>query len=217
MRNVLLICGRYESYYFEPFVAACEPKGIQVFVLDSSLFPQRAVLSIATDQRGQHRGEVKVLAWSSTGVREQMVSIEDMSAAWSLRDNADLQANESSVEARFRESETDAALKMLYSLLQCPWVNRRQDVTFLSRNKLYQQVVAAQCGLLVPRTLVSNDPVAVAAFSEPHKGLLLKSMGYIKLDSAGRYFLYSERFSHEELTLEKDAIRSCPDIRARIH
>ena len=210
MKNVLLISHRNESYYFEPFVAACERKGIQMLVLDPSLFPQHATLSITVDQHGGRHGSIDVLTWGTSSVYKATVAAADISAAWSLRDSVVRDTDDSSVEARFRGSETDAALKMFLSILPCPWVNRKQDVSFLTSNKLYQQVVAAECGLTVPLTLVSNDPSAVTAFSDSARWLLLKSMGYVRLDNAGRYFLYSERFSHEELTTEQDAIRACP-------
>ena len=81
---------------------------------------------------------------------------------------------------------------------------------FLASNKLYQQLVAQKCGLRIPRTLISNNYSHVVAFSNPQEGLLLKSIGYIKLDEENRSFLYSERFSHSELESSADAIRSCP-------
>ena len=47
-------------------------------------------------------------------------------------------------------------------------------------------------------------------FSDPEEGLLLKSIGYIKLDEEGRKFLYSQRFSHSEIVESAEAIRRCP-------
>lgn len=211
MKNILFIAGRDQGYYFDPFIAACEKRGLHVYVLDQSLFPAKATINVTVDDGGKLGGFVDVLEWKSSGVVDIRLPITDISVAWYLRDGA-IQAtvSEETIEVRFTRNETKAALRSLFSVLKCPWVNREETIHFLSSNKLYQQLIARQCGLAIPRTLISNNPESVAEFSNPEQGLLLKSMGYIKLDEAGRYFLYSERFSHEELLEKSLAIHGCP-------
>ena len=63
---------------------------------------------------------------------------------------------------------------------------------------------------MTPMTLLSNDPGSVVSFSSQKNGLLLKSIGYTKLDDEGQYFLYSQRISHQEIKQSASAIRRCP-------
>lgn len=210
MKNALLIAERSESYYFEPFIEPCAKLGVQIYVLDSSLFPDSASICLSMEDSAAVSGFVDVLEWRPDSVFRTRLALADISVAWHLRDSVLTPPSNECIDERFAANETRAALSSLASILQCPWVNRKEDVHSLLSNKLYQQVIARSCGLSVPRTLVSNDSDRVAAFSDIEDGLLLKSLGYMRLDDNGRYFLYSERFSHNDLLTARSAIRACP-------
>ncbi len=107
MKNILLITGRDQGYYFDPFVAACEEKDLHIYVLDQSLFPAKATVSIAVDNAGKLEGFVDVLEWKTDRVLEARLPIADISAAWHLRDSAiQIIVPEEAVEARFMKNET---------------------------------------------------------------------------------------------------------------
>jgi hypothetical protein len=63
------------------------------------------------------------------------------------------------------------------------WVNR-YEVSELAERKPYQLRLAAGCGLLIPSTLISNDPVALAEFTNSHSRTICKplSQGLVELN-----------------------------------
>ena len=211
MKNVLFIAGLGEGYYYDPYIEACRGKGICIYVFDPSRFPSEERISVALDEGGHIVGFVDVFRLDTGEPESFRLPISDIDVAWYVRGSAvSSTATCSSLEDRFVENESRTAVRSLLSTLECSWVNRKETVDFLASNKLYQQLIAQQCGLIAPRTLISNDPESVTIFSDDHDGLLLKSIGYVRLDDKGRYFLYSQRFSHKELIKRSIAIRACP-------
>lgn len=209
MKKALFVAGAGEYYYFKPFVAACKEKDVEVYLLDPSRFPKDATLNINLGIDGKLEGYVDVLRCGEDLDMEVCLDIQDIQIAWSIR-APHLASDSSSLESRFSRNESAGAIRNLLSVLPCSWINRQEHIDFLASNKLYQQLVAQKCGLRIPQTLISNSPSHVVAFSNLKDGLLLKSIGYIKLDEEGRRFLYSERFSHDELESSVAAIRNCP-------
>lgn len=70
------------------------------------------------------------------------------------------------------EWECTRALSGIFRAVPCLWVNPPQcehDALL----KLKQLDVARKCGLTVPETLVTNDPNAVSAFHDKHKGQII--------------------------------------------
>ncbi|MDO8618696.1 MAG: hypothetical protein Q7R49_01990 [Candidatus Daviesbacteria bacterium] len=214
MKRVLFIAGLNEEYYYRPFIEACKGKDITVYVFDSSLFPEKATLGIRLE--GSHvSGFIDVIKYGTNDSNKSLenirLSISEIDIAWHLRENlAKEEKPEATLEKRFTDNESIIAVRSFFSVLPCAWINKKETVNFLSSNKLYQQMVAHQSGLLTPKTLISNDPTSVLKFSDSDKGLLLKSLGYIKLDDEGKYYLYSQRFTQEELEGSTKAIRRCP-------
>jgi len=210
MKNVLFIAGLKEEYYYLPFVEACKERNITIYLFDSSRFPEQAAVSIKCDGLAMS-GFVDVIKYVGNEHEDIRLPISDINIAWHLREGTNsLEKESDSIEKRFARNESRVALRSFFSILPCVWVNRKEDVDRLSSNKFYQQIMAQKCGLLTPRTLISNDPASVAEFSASDGDILLKSMGYIKLDDNGEYFLYSQRFTPNELRKAKRAICCCP-------
>jgi len=211
MKTILLIAGLGQRYYYDPFLRACETKDLRICIFDPNQFPSKASISIAFDVRGVLTGFVDVLKYKSGELKNYRLCLQDIDIAWYLREDT-VQVKEGNVvtEDRFSNNESGGAIRSFLSVLNCKWVNRKETVDFLASNKFYQQSIAYQVGLLTPDTLISNDWESVVHFSDPTEGVLLKSIGYIKLDDEGRKFLYSQRFSHEEIIESEKAIRRCP-------
>jgi len=210
MKNVLFIAGLKEEYYYLPFVEACKGRNVVIYLFDSSRFPEQAVVSVKCDGLTMS-GFVDVIKYVGNEHKDVRLPISDINIAWHLREGTNsLEKENDSIEKRFARNESRAALRSFFSILPCVWVNRKENVDRLSSNKLCQQMVAQRCGLLTPRTLISNDPASVAEFSVPDGDILLKSMGCIKLDDKGEYSLYSQRFTLNELKGVENAIRHCP-------
>ncbi|KKU81074.1 MAG: hypothetical protein UY07_C0026G0003 [Parcubacteria group bacterium GW2011_GWA1_47_8] len=211
MKNILLIAGLQEQYYFQPFVDACKNRDVSIYLCDPSRYPAEAVLCVTQDRTGRIDGYLETMRLDGNSFENARVTLADIHTAWYLRENYAQEGYKSlNIETRFANNETRQALRALLSVLPCKWVNRSESIDYLNSNKLHQQLIATRCGLSVPRTIVSNSPISIEQFSDVESGLLLKSIGYIKLDDVGNYALYSERFSHKELISNDVAIRTCP-------
>ena len=210
MKRILFVAGTEEWYYYGPFIDACEGRGLSVYVFDSSRVPKQATVSAYLDRSGRISGFLDVLKFNGEVPQPIRLPISSIDVAWYLRENSLEELGAASLEERFAENETRTAIRSVLATLECAWINRQETVEFLASNKFYQQKVAEECGLRTPRTLLSNDPESVIAFSAKHDGLLLKSIGYIRLDDDGKHFLYSQRFAHDELADSHIAIQNCP-------
>ena len=56
MKNVLIIAGLKELYYFEPFARLGLKQGVQIFVLDPSRFPDKSEMNIQMNDVGVVNG-----------------------------------------------------------------------------------------------------------------------------------------------------------------
>lgn len=211
MKNVLFIASLSERYYYDAFVAPCIEAGLCVHVFDPCRIPNQAAMHMTLDDSGSVLGFIDVLKCVGQELVEARLQIRDINVAWYIRESGEnTEEADASLEKRFAENESRRAFLSFVSVLDCKWVNRKENIVRVSSNKLYQQQIAQRCGLKTPQTIISNDPESVMTFSSEKNGLLLKTLGYMKLDAAGNDFLYSERFSHEELLSSPDAIRACP-------
>lgn len=211
MKNILLIAGLQERYYFQPFVDACSNRNVTIHLCDPSRYPVDATFGITQDKTGRIDGYIETIRIDGTSCENTSVELSDIHTAWYLRENyTQGHCKQLNIENRFASNETRQALRALLSVLSCKWINRSESIDYLNSNKLYQQLIATRCGLSVPRTIISNNPISVEQFSDVENGLLLKSIGYIKLDNEGNCVLCSERFSHKELVASAAAIRGCP-------
>lgn len=163
------------------------------------------------EECGLLSGFIDVFTIVNKNIEQKTIAIADIDAAWSVRGGYNSKnSNDLPLETRFTRNESCGALRSLLSALTCTWVNREEIINFVSSNKFYQQQIAERCGLRTPRTLISNDPESVSIFSSQNKGLLLKSIGYIRLDDKGESFLYSQIVPHKEIVESSEAIRCCP-------
>lgn len=144
-------------------------RDVPVFRADTSWFPQRLTLD-ARLENGR---------WAGCLVTDHhRVDLHDIRAIW-YRDPAafDFPANLSSPERRFCFREARLGLGGVLASLDTLWVNhpnRASDAIY----KPLQLTTAAACGLAVPRTLVTNDAVAVRRFhTESRPGLVCKVLG----------------------------------------
>lgn len=211
MKNILFVASMSERYYYDPFLKACENTNLRLYVLDSSRFPSEMVVSFSLGNDAKLSGFVEVLDLSGSCPKKVRLSVSDIDIAWYLREGPIGSAvEESSLEERFIRNESRGALRSFLSTLTCTWINHPETMDRIASNNLYQQQVARRVGLMTPMTLLSNDPESVINFSSQKNGLLLKSIGYTKLDDEGRYFLYSQHISHEEIKRSVPAICRCP-------
>lgn len=144
-------------------------QNVPVFRADMSWFPQR--LRIDARLEGDE--------WTGClSTDRHRVDLDEIRSIWYRDPTAfDFPVDLSHPERRFAFREARLGLGGVLTSLDTLWVNhpnRSSDAIY----KPLQLVTAAQCGLAVPRTLVTNDPAAVRRFhDESASGLICKVFG----------------------------------------
>ncbi len=210
MKNVLVIAGVNERYYYEAFVTPCRSKGIRLCILDPLQLHRDAMICIAMEENGLVAGYVDTLELVDDVFKPYRLSLTEISAAWYLREDSSRRSGTSTLAVRFTSNEVRGTIYSLMSVLGCPWVNALVAIDKVTSNKLYQQQIAAHVGLSIPRTVLTNDPLPVVSLAKQQEELLLKTIGYIQLDEMRNLCIYSERYSHNELAEAGQSIRCCP-------
>ncbi|MFZ2038870.1 MAG: hypothetical protein WAV11_02950 [Minisyncoccia bacterium] len=214
MKNILFVAGLEENYYFDAFIERCcnKEKNIRIYLFDPSFFPNEDSLSISVAKDGSVKGFIDVFECKKSfdKKKRRRLPIEDVDLAWYIRENRRIKRqHKASLCERFTENESDCAIKSFFSTLSCKWINSKEKIDKVTSNKFYQQITALRAGLKIPQTLISNYYKDVVSFSKVNNGLLLKSLGYIRLQD-DNHFLYSQVFSHKEILDSKRKIDCCP-------
>jgi MvdC family ATP-grasp ribosomal peptide maturase len=191
--TVLLLTHSADFYTVELVGEALSRRGARAFRLDTDRFPSAVKLSArAGNDRAVHLITDACAQVSSAEVRAVWLR-----KLWTPRMDADL-------DERFREMcvrESVAALEgFLDALHGARWVNEMQRER-AAENKPRQLRLAAQAGLRIPRTLVTNDPGALRQFYEETAGqvvakLLRPLTAGMNADSP---FVYTSRVREEDL------------------
>lgn len=144
-------------------------RGVPVTRLDLSWFPQRLTLD-AEFRRGAWCGCLR------TNHRE--VDLTSIRSVWVRTPSSfRMPAGMSSVERDFAKREAKLGVAgVLLALPDVLWVNR-PDLAATAVYRPLQWAAAHRCGLSVPRSLVCNDPAAVARFTGASgPGVVLKPL-----------------------------------------
>jgi MvdC family ATP-grasp ribosomal peptide maturase len=142
------------------------------------------------------------------------VSTEEVRAVWARK--LWTPRLEEDLDVRFREMcvrESVAAFEgFLDALHDARWVNDIQRER-AAENKQRQLRIAAEAGLRIPRTLVTNDPVAARQFFDETEGqLVAKLLRPITVSmNADTDFVYTSRVSAEDLAAA-DTLRHSPMV-----
>jgi len=213
MKTILLITSEKERYYFEPFLdAATKVDGLRILIFDPALFPSKLQLAVYITPDGKVLGHIDAQSYEVDKEPSIVrVRIEEVNIGWFLRPRQPIPSQVSSeIEAKFATSESCAALDALYAVVPWRWINSKRVIRFIENNKAYQQLIAVQSGLAIPKTLVSNDPLSVQTYARQENGLLLKTFSYTDIGTKEGVFFYSNIFSEEEIANAPKAIQECP-------
>ena len=205
-RDAVLLLTHSGDYYTIELVAdALARKGARPFRLNTDRFPASVKLSTrAGDNRATH-------LITDAGAQ---LSTEEIRAVWARKlwtphMDADL-------DERFREMcirESVAAFEgFLDALHDARWVNNIQRER-AAENKQRQLRLAAQAGLSIPRTLVTNDPAAVREFFTETEGrMVAKLLRPLTVSmNAPDLFVYTSRVSEEDLA-NAETLRHSPMV-----
>jgi glutathione synthase/RimK-type ligase-like ATP-grasp enzyme len=168
-RNKILIIGHEFDPHADCMVASLEGLGIQCIRWPASLFPLRSFLRLEISD-GQVDGSIEICG--------KTFSLGEIRSVW-YRPTASFVVPQelSTSEQRFAQSEASSAFYGLMRVVDWFWVNHPDKVRIASCKAL-QLKVAKELGLLVPRTLITNDPDKVRGlFSECNGQIVFKAFG----------------------------------------
>ncbi len=167
MKQVLILTHSGDRFVVERVAAAIERRGGRARRFDTDLFPSEARL--AASFGGNRRALLR-----ANGAD---VDLAEIDAVWSRRiwpPRIDERVDPKLREGAARESS--AALAGAFDALhRASWIDR-PEVVRAADDKLRQLRLAEDVGLLVPPTLVTNDPDAVRAFRAEHGDVVAKML-----------------------------------------
>ncbi len=190
---VLLLTHSADFYTVELVAEALTRRGARPFRLNTDRFPSSIKLSARTGN--DHAAHLITDAG-------KQISAEEVRSVWARKlwtpqMDADL-------DERFREMcvrESVAALEgFLDALHAARWVNDIQRER-AAENKQRQLRLAAQVGLRIPRTLITNDPAAVRQFFAETEGrMVAKLLRPLTVSmNADSLFVYTSHVSEADL------------------
>src|SRR5215211_7396557 len=205
-RNVVLLLTHSGDFYTIDLVSqALARRGVRPIRFNTDLFPSSVkLLAHAGDQRAAH-------LFTEAG---DQISAGEVRAVWARMLWSPRMADD--LDERYRSmcvGESIAALEgFLDALHDARWVNdlRRQAA---AENKQRQLRVAAQAGLRVPRTLVTNDPAAARQFFAETEGrMVAKLLRPLTVSmNAPAIFVYTSQV-HEEDLASAETLRHSPMV-----
>ena len=206
MRDTVLLLTHSGDYYTVDLVAqALARMNVRPIRFNTDLFPSRVKLSArAGDERDAQ-------LFTEEG---DQISTAEVRAVWTRKLWSPRMAND--LDERYRSmcvSESVAALDGFLDALHCArWVNDL-DRERNAENKQRQLRIAARAGLRVPRTLVTNDPVAARQFFAETEGqTVAKLLRPITVSmNADKPFVYTNRVREDDLA-GAGALRHSPMV-----
>ncbi|NES81807.1 MAG: MvdC family ATP-grasp ribosomal peptide maturase, partial [Moorea sp. SIO2B7] len=165
---ILLITHSGDFFTIDRVAEALSKKGARPFRFDTDKFPLDVQLRAQFDQ-SQSSYRLKY--------GPEVISSEDVKAVWmrriwepNLGENLDPQFQESCIR------ESLATLSGLWdSLRGVRWIDDLAKAG-AANNKQRQLRVASEVGLVIPKTLITNDPEAVKEFFQQVKGKMVTKL-----------------------------------------
>jgi glutathione synthase/RimK-type ligase-like ATP-grasp enzyme len=171
---MILVCGGLADSVTELVCARLQDCGYPFRLLDLGSYPTGFQI------RWHWRGSVPE---GSIAGPDWTVDLDELTGVYARFLGADGRLpppNIAPVSAPAVHHEADTALMAMLEDLPCPVVNRLGG-GMSNNSKAYQALLLRECGLMVPPTLVTNDPTAAMQFYEDHgREVIYKSLSGIR-------------------------------------
>lgn len=194
--RVVVLTHADDAYVPDRVIHALRARGAHPIRVDSDRFPAGLRVSVT-------RAPDK--AWLVLG--DERVALDDVAAVWCRRlwtPELPPDLDEATVAACRIESMT-ALEGALATATRARFVNP-PDADRSAMHKLRQLQVAAEVGLTIPPTLVSNDPDEVRAFCARHPAAITKLLA---VDHVGAARMYTRRIAATDLD-DLDGLQLAP-------
>ncbi|BAB78096.1 MvdC family ATP-grasp ribosomal peptide maturase (plasmid) [Anabaena sp. FACHB-709] len=202
---VLLITHSGDYFTIDRVAAALSRRNVQSFRLDTDKFPMTVKIQAYFHQSNSHHQ----IEYGDITLNTEQVQAVWMRRLWQPHLSPEL-------APQYRDACTKESLAVWDgfwdSLRHAHWVDDLQKIN-AAENKLYQLRVAAEVGLVIPPTLVTNNPKEAREFFEQVNGKmitkLLKPLSYSMEGSS--FFMYTSTVKEEDL-LDAETLRYCPMV-----
>lgn len=198
MSRHVLVVGDPTDPHVEAVVGACRNKGASCTVVSEL----KHRISFDLDDG---------LSDAADGGQRHTLRPDTTTAVWWRRKPDYFRLENSDSYERFRDREWLHTLEALEGVFaSARWVNPRiADRHF--RHKPNQLLLARDCGLTIPRTLVSNDPAKVLAFVRKLPGLrcIYKPLSWFHIE---RESVFTNVVSADTVAANAEAISRAPGI-----
>lgn len=205
-RNVVLLITHSGDFYTVDKVAeALSKRGAKPFRLDTDKFP----LQVQMEARLSNCQSIHRLKYGDRYINTEVVQAVWMRRIWQPQTSEDLAPQFQSACVR----EAMAALNAFWdSLREVRWIDNL-GLILAAENKLRQLRVAKEVGLVIPLTLVTNNPEEVREFFYDVGGKmvakLLTPISYSMKSSP--FFFYTSLVKEEDL-LDMETLRHSPMV-----
>ena len=202
---VLLLTHSGDFFTIDRVAEALLRRGARPFRLNTDLFPLETKLSAKLTPDGMQH----IIQDGSSTLNARQVRAVWARKMWTPKMDEKL-------GSQFHEMCIRESFAAMYGFLDCfqsaRWINdprRSQE----AENKLGQLRVAKEAGLIIPRTLVTNDQQQARAFFSELGGQMVAKLLRPLSVSMGQapLFVYTSDVKEEDL-LEADLLRHCPMV-----
>jgi MvdC family ATP-grasp ribosomal peptide maturase len=203
--SVLLLTHSGDYFTVERVAEALARRGARPFRLDTDLFPEELRISSGLGNRGTDY---------SVEAGGERLGASEVRAVWARK--LWMPRLDERLDERLRAMcarESSAALEgFLDGLHGALWVNhpaRERE----AENKLLQLRLAAEAGLRIPRTLVTNDPARAQKFYGELGGrMVAKLLRPLSVSmNADSLFVYTNEVTERDLA-DAETLRHCPMV-----
>lgn len=205
-RDVVLLITHSGDYFTIDRVAeAVSKRGAQPFRLNTDKFP----MTVQIEANLSNSGSNHKLEYDACSLNTEQVQAVWMRRIW----QPDLGKELAPQFQAACSSESLAVLDGFWdSLRGATWVDDLQRIS-AAENKLRQLRIASEVGLVIPRTIVTNNPQQAREFFAEVKGKmvakLLRPLSYGM--QASSFFMYTSAVKEEDL-LDAETLRYCPVV-----
>jgi len=193
----VLIITQELDLHADHLVQALGKRGVGVLRFHTKDFPLQATINMKVGRSGAP--SIRIACGSGT------IEADRVRSVWFRRpDLCELDPALTGDERAFAAKECEQTIHGLYRMVEGLWVNRPDNV-LAARSKLVQLRKAAELGLRVPDTLITNDPAEFVGFFESHSGNVITKIqhqGLLSVEkSLGLYTTVVPRSSLEKASL----------------
>jgi len=205
-RDVVLLITHSGDYFTIDRVAeAVLKRGAQPFRLDTDKFP----IALQLQANLSNFGSNHTLKYGDVSLNTEQIQAVWMRRIWQPDLGKEL-------APQFQAACSNESLAVLDgfwdSLRTAKWVDDLQRIS-AAENKLRQLRVASEVGLVIPQTLVTNDPQqAREFFQQVNKKMITKLLRPLSYGmQASPFFMYTSVVKEEDL-IDAETLRYCPVV-----